>query len=980
MTVAMKKTLALLLLLAGLSVEAQGELLNWNGGEDKMFWDKVSKNWLDQNGQAVSYQDGYWVNFYDSGSGIVMLPELLEPSEVDVDNSVGHDYTFVSIGGLTGKMMLIKYGEGKLTIKTSNDYTGDTIISKGTIVVGDKMALGRSRIVMSNYSGGLPTLDLGKYSISNSVVVEHGYASIGNGTLSRDLTLEKKSHLTLLENTTITGNISLGDGATFNLADNSVTGAVTLAGSATIGNGTINGNMAVAEGKSLALLEHTTVTGGVSLGAQSSLNLGGNTFHTGGEGGSQVTFSGDATVSNGTLVLDSDWSPGYALTFTDITLDLNKHTLSQAVSLKGNNTIGNGTLNTNLNVGEGDTLTLCGNLDGQQYHDDKITLGNNATLDLNNHSLSKYCHVRINGDAFIGNGSFYSEVVVEEGKKLTLCGNLWDGDSIVLRNNATLDLNNHSYAGTIYCLAYDESRTISATIGNGTLDCYLNVGRENTLNLCGNLSGSGFINMNDSSTLNLNNHTLSKDVTLDGTSASIGNGAIESNLLVGSGKTLSLSGNLGGSGIITLGDKATLDLGGHALANNVIVDGSNTTITGGGGSIKGDITVQTGKSLKLDGTLMGSVDVTLGANSSLDLGSQDRYCSVTVIGNNAAILNGKLELNMYIAENVDFTLSQNSAEISGTIFLKGNNTLDLGGKTVDSINLFGKSATIGKGTVDNDISMGDDTILTLSGDISIKDGIRIDGSNNTVNLNGHTLTGRVTTHQGNNNIGNGTIAGNVIVNRGSRIHLYGETHFKGGTMTFENDPTTVKALDPATPGLLKELTVSKGLIAGTDRQSSLADGLDISRMGYDLELKNLVLTANNSISVGNGKTITLNNVTIKLSQPHYDETEGVFLFDLGTLINCDLVMENVLLDASNLSLPEGFDPANKSVVFDFGDDVTIKQATGLDMRLGNYWSPSLNLDEQGQVIFTKLVDTPEPTTGVLSLLGLGLLAGRRRRR
>ena len=107
---------------------------------------------------------------------------------------------------------------------------------------------------------------------------------------------------------------------------------------------------------------------------------------------------------------------------------------------------------------------------------------------------------------------------------------------------------------------------------------------------------------------------------------------------------------------------------------------------------------------------------------------------------------------------------------------------------------------------------------------------------------------------------------------------------------------------------------------------------------------------------------------------------GIYTIDLKTLINCDLVMENVLLDASDLTLPDGFDPAKDAVAFDFGTDVTIQQATGLDMRLGDYWSSSLNLATKGQVIFTKLVPTPEPTTGTLSLLALAALAARRSRK
>ena len=70
----------------------------------------------------------------------------------------------------------------------------------------------------------------------------------------------------------------------------------------------------------------------------------------------------------------------------------------------------------------------------------------------------------------------------------------------------------------------------------------------------------------------------------------------------------------------------------------------------------------------------------------------------------------------------------------------------------------------------------------------------------------------------------------------------------------------------------------------------------------------------------------------------------------------------------------------QDVTIKISDDVTIKQATGVDMRLGDYWSSSMNLDQQGKVIFTKLVPTPEPTTGTLCLLALAALCTRRHRR
>ena len=189
---------------------------------------------------------------------------------------------------------------------------------------------------------------------------------------------------------------------------------------------------------------------------------------------------------------------------------------------------------------------------------------------------------------------------------------------------------------------------------------------------------------------------------------------------------------------------------------------------------------------------------------------------------------------------------------------------------------------------------------------------------------------------------------------------------------------TITALKENEPGLLGNLALSTDIILGAGRDASLADGLKI-QSDADLMIKNMTITANNEIHVGEN-TITLNQVTIDLSQAKYELVGSDYYFQLQDLINCTLEMDDVVFDASALELPEGFDPATTSVVFDFGDDVTIRQATGLDMRLGNYWSPSLNLDEQGKVIFTKLVETPEPTTGTLSLLALAALAARRRRK
>ena len=199
----------------------------------------------------------------------------------------------------------------------------------------------------------------------------------------------------------------------------------------------------------------------------------------------------------------------------------------------------------------------------------------------------------------------------------------------------------------------------------------------------------------------------------------------------------------------------------------------------------------------------------------------------------------------------------------------------------------------------------------------------------------------------------------------------------GTVSSIATTSTTIQAREDADSALLENVSVTAGLIAGADRRASLADGLYIESTA-DLMLKNMTITADNEIHVGSN-AITLKDVTIKISDDVCTLLNGIYTINLQSLINCELVMQNVLLDASDLTLPEGYDPATTSVVFDFGDDVTIQQATGLDMRLGNYLSLSPAYNEHGQVIFNKLVPTPEPTTGTLGLLSLAVLAARRRK-
>lgn len=203
-----------------------------------------------------------------------------------------------------------------------------------------------------------------------------------------------------------------------------------------------------------------------------------------------------------------------------------------------------------------------------------------------------------------------------------------------------------------------------------------------------------------------------------------------------------------------------------------------------------------------------------------------------------------------------------------------------------------------------------------------------------------------------------------------------------GTLTFSR--ITVNALDKTegTEGgnltgvsLGSEVTVTMDSIIGLDMNTSRMDGLHIQSEA-DLMIENMTITANNEVYVGE-HTITLKNVTIELSDETLQLIDDVYYFDLSSLINCELVLENVTFDATDLKI--GMKP--EQIVVDFGDDVNIKRADLQVLMLGNNLSRTVAFGEQdGQMVFSSLASVPEPATGTLSLLALAGLMARRRRK
>ena len=122
--------------------------LKWNAGTT---WDiNTSKNWI-KNDTADFYNDGDDVLFDLSGSnsGPIELNGILNPFSVTVYSPT--DYIFNGTGFLSGSMRLDKAGSGTLTINTDNEYTGETAVWQGELIMNG--ILSASQVFVNRFSG-----------------------------------------------------------------------------------------------------------------------------------------------------------------------------------------------------------------------------------------------------------------------------------------------------------------------------------------------------------------------------------------------------------------------------------------------------------------------------------------------------------------------------------------------------------------------------------------------------------------------------------------------------------------------------------------------------------------------------------------------------------------------------------------------------------------------------------------------------------
>jgi autotransporter-associated beta strand protein len=324
-----------------------------NGGADSS-WNTTSLNWTNiaGGGGPIAFAQTNAVRFDSRGSGspTVDIAEAITAYKITADATTDYVLTSSALtGALVGQGSITKLNTGKLTIDLTNNLSGPTLISAGTLQIGNGASAGSlgSGAVTNNatlsFNRGDATL-----AVANAI---HGTGGV---------TYDGAGSVTVLGNNDYTGSTLINAGIV-NLQSSNGLGAVT-SGTAVISGGQLylTANVDLAEPLTL---------NGVG-DANGALRKGGASFSA---LTAPVALASDATIGidgAATLALSNVLSGGFALTVNGTgTLALNTNntysggtTLAGAiVNVNANRALGPGVVSVTGNgrfvIGDGLTVT-----------------------------------------------------------------------------------------------------------------------------------------------------------------------------------------------------------------------------------------------------------------------------------------------------------------------------------------------------------------------------------------------------------------------------------------------------------------------------------------------------------------------------------------------------------------------------------------------------------------------------------------------
>lgn len=785
---------------------------------------------------------------------------------------------------VSGAGGLVKQGSGTTTLLGTQQYTGTTTISNGTLVLGAGASLAPGASVALTGTGAVLNLSaagnqsLGHlYSVGGSVVLGGGssltVSNNDNDTLASTISgtgaliMDGSGQLTLGAQNTFTGNVRVNSGTLALDANGSLSNAndVTVASGATFDVSAaatpVIGSLSGIAGSTVDFGTRTLTLGSTDNAVFSgALNGTGDLIKQGSgtqtlNGGVALTSdvridAGTLALRNGTLLggmnanLDGatavlDLSTGPNQTAASVsgvagsTLDLGstKLTLSDAAggALASNIHGAGGSL---VKLGSG-VQTLSGNSDftgGVDVQAGGISVGSDTALGIGTVSFADATSLDATQASTLGNQiSLSGNLTIVGTNDLTLNGAISGAGGITKNGVATLTLNGqNTYAG-------------ATNVNAGTL----------ALGAGASLNAAGVVDVQTGATFDLSagNGTQTFGALTGGGNVNMGSNTLE---VGASGLNETYSGGVMGTGsLVKVGTGVETMTGSNTFTGGTVVQ-AGTLALGGAGTLSpaGAVTLQNaGATLDISGadgnraigalTAQAGTHVTLGGNTLTFGDASGHTVSGTISGTGGIVKQGRGTQTLLGQQQ--FTGTTTVAD--GTLALGATGQLANGA----NVAITGANATF-------DIAAaGNQTLATLA------------GTGGTVNVGGNTLTFGDATDQ---TLGAGIAGTGSIVKAGA------------GTQTLTGQSTFTGGIDVAGG----TLALGAGGALGGANDVMLAGGtaLDLSGATTPVTVRGLDGAANTTVSLG-GQSLTLGGAANNAFDGSISGTGGITKQGGGTV-------------------------------------------------------------------------------------------------
>jgi fibronectin-binding autotransporter adhesin len=472
-----------------------------------------------------------------AGTDTISVTGLALSKSQTWDNASSNTLTISSIVSGTSTLTINSSGTGDILLTGANTFSGPTIITAGTLQIGNAAALGTSS---ATFSGG--TLDLNGHALTMRGI---------NGTA---------------------GTITDSSTTAAVLTDSLAAGTVTFAGSIVNGSGTV-GLTTSGSGVQILTGSSNTYGGGTTIGGTSTLVIGDGVTNLG---------SLPGNVSDGhTLVFNTPGGDTFSYggnisgTGSVVLSGTGKVNLSGTNTMTGGVTVNSGTLQLGSNTGVSSA---------------PVTMAN-ATFDLNSFSptITALSSASTSINAVITNSSTAAVSTLTVGATGNYYGTISDGAAV---GGTALTLT----GGTLGLFNANNSYTGPTTINGGVLLLKGGGSLANTavaINTGGALSTSGItskiaglVTLNTGGVINLENGAAGNLLTLNGGLSLTGGGAIDFDLSA----TTGINDSLAFSNGATFSDVGTTALSFAVPTGTLQVGSSYTLISNAPGISASDFT------------------------------------------------------------------------------------------------------------------------------------------------------------------------------------------------------------------------------------------------------------------------------------------------------------------------------------------------------------------------------------------------------